>query len=154
MGELLSPGVLVQEIDHSTIAPSVAGTSVAFAGNFTKGFVDTAVLVTSYQEFVDNFGKPTKSNFNDWYQVYNFLQYGNKIYVSRACDLNGTLKETGLQFVSKQSELKDTIIPYDIKFKSVSGKDVVFEIKGENLPQPNEEISIEGVPSKVIAKTI
>jgi len=28
-------------------------------------------------------------NYNDWYQCYNFLQYGNKLLVSRASNYGG-----------------------------------------------------------------
>jgi len=36
------------------------------------------------------YGYPSNTNYNDWYQCYNFLQYGNKLLVSRAANVGGT----------------------------------------------------------------
>lgn len=86
---MLSPGVEVREVDLS-LAPSVAGSSFAiFCGDFEKGPAESIVLITSVQQFIDVFGKPNNQNYNHWYQVYNFLQYSNTIYVSRATDSEG-----------------------------------------------------------------
>ena len=81
---MLSPGVFIQEIDASTIAPSVSSTAAVFVGNFTKGPVESYLLITSVEALISNFGLPTDTNYNDWYQAYNFLQYGNKLYIARA----------------------------------------------------------------------
>lgn len=90
---MLSPGVEVREIDLSIRVPEVSKAIACFAGVFTKGPIDEKVLVTSVDDLIYFFGKPTKQNYNDWFQVYNFLQYANKIYVARAGALeNGTLK--------------------------------------------------------------
>ena len=101
----LSAGVQVNEIDLSIIVPQVSTSVAAFAGVFTKGPVDDYTLITSVEAFEMTYGKPTISNYNDWYQVYNFLQYSNSIYVNRAMDdvamLNsaGEIKSTGDVFV-------------------------------------------------------
>jgi hypothetical protein len=81
---LMSPGIEVKEIDLSIIVPKLSAVVGAFAGIFEKGPVGKEVLITSVAEFIEIFGKPNNSNANDWYQVYSFLQYANKIYVSRA----------------------------------------------------------------------
>jgi hypothetical protein len=97
MAEFLSPGVFVEEIDASTIAPTVSTSVGVFAGNFVKGPVGEFLLVTSVAELIDFYGLPTNSNYNEWYQAYNFLQYGNKLYVSRAANINGSKTELGVQ---------------------------------------------------------
>lgn len=80
---LLSPGIEVIERDASLVVP-IAGSSFAvYCGDFSQGPCDIPVLVTSVQELIDTFGKPTNTNYNDWYQVYSFLQYSNTIYVTR-----------------------------------------------------------------------
>lgn len=90
MAEMLSPGVFVEEIDASTIVPTVSSSVGVFAGNFIKGPVGEYSLVTSVDELISKYGKPTDVNYNDFYQAYNFLQYGNKLLISRASNVGGT----------------------------------------------------------------
>nr|DAP73202.1 MAG TPA: tail sheath protein [Caudoviricetes sp.] len=151
MADLLSPGVKIEEIDRSTIVPSVAATTAIFCGNFTKGPVDMYSFISSVQDLKDIYGLPTKENFNEWYQAYNFLQYGNKLYIARTCDLNGTLKETTQTFASKDSKLKDYDVTYDITFKEVDqvdSKKVVFTKVGKLLPAVDDEVFVKGSPTK------
>ena len=84
MAEMLSPGVYVTEIDASTIAPTVSNSIGVFAGNFVKGPVGEYTLITTVDELISFYGKPNNDNYNQWFQCYNFLQYGNKLYVARA----------------------------------------------------------------------
>lgn len=80
---LLSPGIEVIERDASLVVP-IAGSSFAvFCGNFSQGPCDVPVFITSVQDLINTFGMPTNSNYNDWYQVFSFLQYSNTIYVTR-----------------------------------------------------------------------
>lgn len=90
MAEMLSPGVFVTEIDASTIVPTVSNSVGVFAGDFVKGPVDTYTLITSVSDLIAFYGYPTNDNYNDWYQAYNFLQYGNKLLVARAANVGGT----------------------------------------------------------------
>ena len=92
MAEMLSPGVYVTETDASTITPSVSNSIAVFAGQFDKGPADTYTLITSVDELIANYGLPGDDNYNDWYQCYNFLQYGNKLYVARAANINGSIE--------------------------------------------------------------
>lgn len=90
MAEMLSAGVYVTEIDASTIAPTVSNSIGVFSGNFLQGPVDAYMLITTVDELINYYGLPTDANYNDWYQAYNFLQYGNKLYISRAANVGGT----------------------------------------------------------------
>ena len=90
MVETLSPGVFVQEIDASTIVPTVSNSIAVFSGNFDKGAVDAYTLITSVSDLISFYGYPSNTNYNDWYQAYDFLQYGNKLLVSRASNYGGT----------------------------------------------------------------
>jgi len=81
---MLSPGVEVKEIDLSIRVPEVSKAIACFGGVFNKGPVDEKMLMTNVDDFISFFGEPSHSNYNDWFQVYNFLQYANKIYVTRA----------------------------------------------------------------------
>ena len=93
MPEMLSPGTYVQEIDGSQITPSVSNSTCAFAGNFNLGTVGALTLNTSVSDLISNHGYPDDNNFNDWFQAWNFLQYGNKLLISRA--VNETEDGTG-----------------------------------------------------------
>lgn len=84
MAEFLSPGVTITEIDASTIAPTVSNSIGVFSGSFSKGAIGQFQLVTTIDDLISLYGEPTNQNYNDWYQCYNFLQYGNKLYVARA----------------------------------------------------------------------
>lgn len=89
MTQMLSPGVYTTEIDASTVTPVSSNTVGVFAGKFNKGPVEAHTLITSVDELISFYGYPQDDNYNDWYQVYNFLQYGNTIYVARAANTNG-----------------------------------------------------------------
>ena len=81
---MLSPGVQVNEIDLSLRVDQVSNSIGCFGGMFEKGPVDNKILLTTVTDFESFFGVPNKTNFNQWYQVYNYLQYANKIWVARA----------------------------------------------------------------------
>lgn len=84
MAEMLSPGVFTTEIDASTIAPSVSNSIAVYCGAFDVGPTGTYSLITTVDELISTYGPVTDTNYQDWYQCYNFLQYGNKLYVARA----------------------------------------------------------------------
>ena len=97
-----SPGVYVQEVDMSDIVPSQSNSTAVFSGNFTKGVADTFRQITSVNELIDNYGYPTEDNYNEWYQCYNFLQYGNNLLISRAIN-NGDAVSTQSTFIDVSS---------------------------------------------------
>ena len=57
------------------------------------------VNISSEDEFVSVFGKPTAANFEYFFSATNFLQYGNALKVVRAVtgNLNATSSGTGIQ---------------------------------------------------------
>lgn len=55
----ISPGVNVSEIDLTTIVPAVSTTEGAIAGVFPWGPVELPVLVSSQDDLVNTYGKPT-----------------------------------------------------------------------------------------------
>jgi len=89
MAEMLSPGVFVTEINASTIVPTVSSSVGVFGGDFVKGPVGAYTLITTVAELINFYGNPTNFNYNDFYQAYNFLNYGNKLLVARAANSNG-----------------------------------------------------------------
>ncbi len=83
----LSPGVDIIS-SNSTIPQNLNNSlnTAAFVGEFEKGPVNEPILITNALQFKLIFGRATETNYNDWYQVYNFLQYGNvpKIWICRS----------------------------------------------------------------------
>ena len=100
MATLLSPGVSVSTKDLSQVTTAAGDSAAAFCGDFTKGPVNVPVLISSVTELKETFGGPTKANYNQWYQAYNFLQYSGELYVVRAADINGTPIQTDLVYNS------------------------------------------------------
>ena len=94
---MLSPGVEVKEFDFFISVPQVSNSIACFAGIFEKGPSNKYTLITNVDELESVYGKPRNFNYNDWYQCYMFLQYGNKLLVSRAVDANGTFLDTNIQ---------------------------------------------------------
>lgn len=85
-GFQLSPGVNISEIDLTTVTPSVDTTAGAFAGVFRWGPVTERTLVTSENDLVKKFGKPTNNNAETFFTAANFLSYSNTLYVVRAAN--------------------------------------------------------------------
>ena len=83
----VSPGINVSEVDLTTVVPAVSTTEGAFAGVFRWGPVDKLVLVSSEDDLVNRFGRPTNHNAETYFTAANFLAYGNKLYVSRAANV-------------------------------------------------------------------
>lgn len=85
-GFQLSPGLNVSEIDLTTVVPPVATTVGAIAGVFRWGPLEQRVLITSENDLVAKYGKPTAINPETFFTAANFLSYSNGLYVSRAAN--------------------------------------------------------------------
>jgi len=95
----VSPGVLVQEQDLTNIVPAVSTSIGGIAAQFLKGPLEEIVTISSEQDLVNYFGKPTSLNAEDWFSAASFLQYSNALKVVRASNtglLNATSSGTGL----------------------------------------------------------
>ena len=104
----ISPGVNVSEIDLTTIVPAVSSTEGAFAGVFSWGPVEERVLISSEDELVNQYGKPTANNFETFLTAANFLAYGNQLYISRAdAGSNSAVANTGTVDNVKIKNLSD-----------------------------------------------
>jgi hypothetical protein len=84
----VSPGVNVSEIDLTTSVPAVSTTEGAIAGVFNWGPIDQKILITSENELVNRFGKPTSHNAETFFTAANFLSYGNQLYVTRTANVS------------------------------------------------------------------
>ena len=85
----LSPGVLVSEVDLTTVVPSVATTVGGIAGDFQWGPVNQEVTIGNENQLVNTFGKPDSNTANAFFTAANFLSYGNDLRVVRSIGTNG-----------------------------------------------------------------
>ena len=92
----VSPGVNVSEIDLTTVVPAVSTTEGAIAGVFRWGPIDKLVLISSEDNLVKRFGKPTAHNPETFFTASSFLSYGNKLYVSRAATVTDATGANGV----------------------------------------------------------
>ena len=85
-----SPGVLVNEIDLTRGTSDAITTNVgAIAGPFSKGPVDEFTLINTENDLELTFGRPTNENYEYWWTISNFLNYGGVCYVVRCDDSIG-----------------------------------------------------------------
>jgi len=141
---MMSPGVQVNEIDLSIVVPMLGNATAAFAGVFTKGPSDKYLLITNGEELIQYYGTPTNANYDDWFQCYLFLQYANKLLVSRAIDKNGTYKDSSntIYAVNELGKVEITNAPVHIQVGSV----VKFDENQENEYKVREiEAPVEAV---------
>jgi hypothetical protein len=101
----ISPGVNVTEVDLTTIVPAVATTQGAIAGVFRWGPAFDRILVSTEDELVSRFGRPTANNYETWFTAANFLAYGNQLYVSRAIAANSYNAAAGVNATASFSGL-------------------------------------------------
>ena len=83
---LLSPGVLIREVDLTVgRAENVLDNIGAICGPFTKGPVDDPYTIETEQELIEVFGKPisTDAQYEYWMSASSFLTYGGVLKVVR-----------------------------------------------------------------------
>ena len=94
-----SPGVYIQELDLTRgILDPVTRNNGVLAGPFERGPVDQAVKVSTEVELRQIFGGPTNENYEYWYTIDNFLEYGGQCYVIRCDDAVGDEIDTAIDF--------------------------------------------------------
>ena len=79
----LSPGVMISEVDLTTIVPSVSTTAGAYAGYFRWGPVNKITLVSDEIILAQRFGTPDSNSAVSFFTAANFLSYGNNLNVVR-----------------------------------------------------------------------
>ena len=103
----VSPGINVSEYDLTTGVPAVSTTEAAIAGVFSWGPVNQRVLVSSEDDLVSKFGKPTASNFETFFTAADFLSYSNKLYAVRVVSTtanNAVGTGTAAQFIDETTD--------------------------------------------------
>ena len=82
----VSPGVSTAEIDLTTRTPIPSLSQGALCSIFKWGPLFEVVTVSSEDDMVEQFGKPTGDNFQDWFTGANFLTYANTLRIVRTAN--------------------------------------------------------------------
>ena len=109
----LSPGVLIREVDLTVgRADNVLDNIGAIAGPFAIGPVDEPIDITTEQELINVFGKPSSKDgqYEYWMSASSFLSYGGVLKVVRTdgedlVNANAIRNSLGVSTVG-QSDLK------------------------------------------------
>jgi phage tail sheath protein FI len=90
MGFQLSPGVVWDEIDLTTVIPAVGTTIGALAGVFRWGPANVPTLLDSELTMVSTFGNPDNTTANVWFTASSFLAYANALQTVRVIRATGS----------------------------------------------------------------
>lgn len=97
----LSPGVQIREIDLTNFVPTIGTSGGAFVGEFVWGPVNETVVINDTNTLGKLFGKPTDTNYVDWFSASNFLAYNDNLKLVRVVDsttaLNSSVDGTGIR---------------------------------------------------------
>ena len=80
---MASPSVTSTTINKSYYVPRITNEVACFVGHFERGPVNLPIWITSIDQFKFLFGRGVDEYHQDWYQVYNYLQYAGGIWVVR-----------------------------------------------------------------------
>jgi hypothetical protein len=114
---LISPGVLAIENDQSQITSQPVQAGAAIIGPTVKGRVNIPTLVTSYSEYLANFGS-TFTSASDEYtfltsiSAYNYFQNGGtSLLVTRVVSSSGDWAPAVSSYVSSLPVSSVSLIP-------------------------------------------
>ena len=79
----LSPGVVIQERDLTTITTLSTANVGVIAAPFEIGPVEEVISISTERELVERFGKPNNANYEFWYTASQFLSYGGVLKTIR-----------------------------------------------------------------------
>lgn len=145
MGVYLSPGVYPIEKDISDVVPAVATSAAALVGYSTKGNVDDIVLITTGQQFIDEYGEPDPTSGHYFhYTALAYLARGSQLYCLRVH--NGALYG-GVNIMKSDSSEDNAELSVGQSvstFVAASGldDDIVFQILGANPGVWNDKLEI------------
>jgi phage tail sheath protein FI len=128
MGFQVSPGVEVKEVDLTNVIPAVSTSIGGYAGHFSWGPAEKAVLVSSEKELSSQFGIPTGANANagtiDNYTSFltaaSFLKYTNALQVSRAKPASARNAVFGLKGIAQAVQTSPLTLDEDASTDSTS----------------------------------
>jgi hypothetical protein len=124
----VSPGVLVQEKDLTTIIPNVSTSIGAIVIEADKGPADEIIEVSSEKQLVDTFGEPNSTNAPSWYTAANFLKYSGALKVVRSISNASKNSRTG---TSALIDLKNSSAIENHQLGAPSGLHFIAKTPGE-----------------------
>ena len=77
----ISPGINITEKDLTTVVPNVSTNIGAFVGAFQWGPISYRTTITTENDLVDLFGKPTPATQEHFWSAANYLAYSNNLIV-------------------------------------------------------------------------
>lgn len=125
MAGQVSPGIVLRERDlTNSVAVATQANTAALVGAFEKGPVGVITSITTEREFVDTFGRPNNSNYEDWFVASTFLSYGGQLQIVRVEDT--ALKNAATEVTGTSTDA--TKLPVE----NVSGFSVGNYVKVDN----------------------
>ena len=86
----LSPSIEINEKDFLSGRRQTANRFAGTVGNFNWGPVGEKQFIRDEKDLVEVFHDPDDNNFADWFSVFNFNAYNDKLYVVRAIKDDGS----------------------------------------------------------------
>ena len=80
----LSPGVVIQERDFTTVSSVALANIGALAAPFERGPVEQVVDINNERTLISTYGKPNDTNYEFWFTAAQFLFYGGTLKTIRA----------------------------------------------------------------------
>ena len=144
---LISPGVLASEKDQSQISSTPVQAGAAIIGPTVKGQVEIPKLVTSYSEYVAQFGSSFESGSDEYsyftsISTYNYFQNGGKsLLVTRVASGSFTPASSTLIPTSKvdptatqqTGSMLMKITPFSASIKADVDLTTTFNLNGINV---------------------
>jgi hypothetical protein len=110
-----SPGVVIREIDNTTVSTTTIPTYAGIVGPFAKGPVNEVRIISTEQQLEQVFGRPNDNNYEYWFSAAQYLLYGGTIKVVRTG--GSTLKNA----VSNGTSVKiENNVEYETTYESGS----------------------------------
>jgi hypothetical protein len=80
----LSPGVVLREIDNSTVTTTSNPAYAAVVGQFARGPINEIRVISTEEQLKQIFGKPNDNNYEAWYAASQYILYGGTVKVVRS----------------------------------------------------------------------
>ena len=153
----LSPGVLVTERDLTNVVPAVSSSAGGYVGYFLWGPVNEIQTISSENQLVREFGKPTSTTTVHFHTAANFLGYGNNLQLVRTVGTaarnavaSGTAVAINNQDVYDASYAngEGSVGPVAAKYPGTVGNSLKISIcDGANFEGWEYETQFDGTPS-------
>ena len=105
----LSPAVTVTEYNNSQYIQNLPSSKTGMVLRADYGPCNKIIPIANEGDLLYWFKKPTASNYQDWFQAWNFLQYARNLYVSRPMNL--TVKNAGVKLTGVVND--PTMTPFN-----------------------------------------